>query len=212
MHAYNQIYLNDAMINLADCFDYAVNDCKISLATFLKLFIVTGLAEQFGTANPKYIAGMSGIELATEVCLKSGYMCEFPKMQIRTCKTTEYWCGWVMAYYQWNVGRAFSEIMKHISAEELLAMYPTLHEAPEDKFVDTMEIIIERRNDSEINLKRLRRLQGYSQRLLAEKSGVSLRAIQQYEQGQKDIHKAQAGAVKKLADVLGVSMEDLLSI
>lgn len=210
MHAYNELYLKDAMLNLADCFDYAVNDCKISLDTFLKLFVATGLAEQFGTANPKYTAGMSGIELVEEVCQKSGYMTIIPDMQVRTHKTAEYWCGWVIAYYQWFMGRTFSEIIKYVTAAEILAMYPTLHEASEDKFVDTMEIIIERRTGGDMKLKQLRRLQGYSQRLLAEKSGVSLRAIQQYEQGQKDIHKAQAGAVKKLADTLCVSMEELL--
>ena len=209
--AYNEIYLKDAMANLADCFDYAVNDCEIPLDIFIKLFVATGLAVQFGTANPKYIAGMSGVELAEEVCQKSGYMNTVPKMKVRTNKTAEYWCGWVMAYYQWVIGRTFAEIMKHVTAEEIIAMYPTLHEASEDKFVDTMEIIIQRRTKNERKLKQLRRIQGYSQKLLAEKSGVSLRAIQQYEQGQKDIHKAQAGTVKKLADALGVSMEELLS-
>lgn len=210
MHAYNELYLKDAMTNLADCFDYAVNDCKISLDTFIKLFLATGLATQFGIANPKYIAGMSGVELAEEVCYKSGYLNNVPSMKVRTLKTAEYWCGWALAYYQWYMGRTFAEIMNYITADEIISMYPTLHEAPEDKFVETIEIIITRRTIHEMKLKQFRRLQGYSQKLLSEKSGVSLRAIQQYEQGQKDIHKAQAGAVKKLAKTLGVSMEDLL--
>ena len=41
------------------------------------------------------------------------------------------------------------------------------------------------------NLKRLRKAAGLSQNALAEVSGVPLRTIQQYEQRQKNINKAQ---------------------
>jgi transcriptional regulator with XRE-family HTH domain len=40
---------------------------------------------------------------------------------------------------------------------------------------------------------------------------VSLRAIQQYEQGQKDIRKAQAASVQALAKALGCDVEYLLA-
>ena len=42
------------------------------------------------------------------------------------------------------------------------------------------------------------------------KSGVPLQAIQHYEQGFRSINKAQAGTLKKLVDVLGCSIEDIL--
>ena len=45
---------------------------------------------------------------------------------------------------------------------------------------------------------------------LAEKSGVSLRSIQMYEQKNNDIDKAQAHSLYKLAVALGCSMEDLM--
>ncbi len=63
---------------------------------------------------------------------------------------------------------------------------------------------------SETNLKRIRKSHGYSQRDLAEKSGVSLRSIQMYEQRNKDINKANADALFRLAKTLGCQMEDLL--
>lgn len=61
--------------------------------------------------------------------------------------------------------------------------------ASEDKFVETMEIIVMNKNLS-TRLQFQRRMAGYSQRLLAEKSGVNLRTLQQYESGAKDINKA----------------------
>lgn len=59
-------------------------------------------------------------------------------------------------------------------------------------------------------MKRTRNAIGYSQKQLAELSGVSLRSIQMYEQRQKDINKAQSDSLYRLAKVLGCTMEDLL--
>lgn len=60
------------------------------------------------------------------------------------------------------------------------------------------------------NLKRIREAVGLSQSKLADKSGVSVRMIQHYEQGVKDINKAQAETVYKLANTLNCNMEDII--
>ena len=60
------------------------------------------------------------------------------------------------------------------------------------------------------NLKSLRTKAGMSQSQLAKSSGVTLRMIQHYEQGFKDINKAQALTVWKLAQALGCRIEDIL--
>lgn len=60
------------------------------------------------------------------------------------------------------------------------------------------------------NLKNIRSQRGYSQSKLAELSGVSVRMIQHYEQGVKDINTAQAITVHKLAQALGCNIEELL--
>ena len=62
----------------------------------------------------------------------------------------------------------------------------------------------------EINLKRIRTAKGYSQKQLAELSGVSLRSIQVYEQRREDINKAQSDSLFRLAKALDCTMEDLL--
>ena len=45
---------------------------------------------------------------------------------------------------------------------------------------------------------------------LAKRSGVNERMIQYYENGYKDINKAQAITVLKIADALGCEVRDLL--
>lgn len=59
-------------------------------------------------------------------------------------------------------------------------------------------------------LKKRREAIGLSQSQLAEKSGVNVRMIQNYEQGFKDINKAAAITVYQLAEALNCNMEDLI--
>ena len=61
-----------------------------------------------------------------------------------------------------------------------------------------------------MKLKEKREAVGMSQSELANASGVSVRMIQHYEQGAKDINKAAAITVKKLADALNVKMEEII--
>lgn len=46
--------------------------------------------------------------------------------------------------------------------------------------------------------------------MLSQRSGVSLRMIQQYEQGAKDIRKASASGLLALAGTLHCDIEDLI--
>ena len=59
-------------------------------------------------------------------------------------------------------------------------------------------------------LKKEREGAGLTQVQLAARSGVSLRMIQHYEQGFKDLSKAQARTLKRLAEALEVPMENLI--
>ena len=60
-------------------------------------------------------------------------------------------------------------------------------------------------------LKFMREEKGMTQATLAEKSGVSLRQIQAYEQGYKDINKAQVVTVLKLAEALDCNVYDIIN-
>ena len=60
------------------------------------------------------------------------------------------------------------------------------------------------------NLKRIRNEKNITQKELSEFSGVNIQMIQKYEQGIKDINKAQAETLYKLAKVLDCAIEDLI--
>ena len=67
MHAYPETYLNDAMNNLGNMFDYGLVDLHYDPERFYEQFLTSGVAKQFEQGNPKYVAGLSGPELAIEV-------------------------------------------------------------------------------------------------------------------------------------------------
>ncbi len=207
--AYDEQYLHDAMRNLGEAADYAVNSCNMSLEQFFDLFVATGLATQFGKGIPKIVAGLSGTELVHEIVTKAGIKQELPEVQTEYGCSAEYWCGWILAFYQWNTGRTFKEIFRNVSAKEIEKLYPTLHEASEEKFVDVLNSILARKFTA-TKLQELRKNIGYSQRKLAEKSGVNLRTLQQYEMKAKDINKAATTTLLALSKTLGCRIEDLL--
>ena len=62
----------------------------------------------------------------------------------------------------------------------------------------------------ETKLHVLRKELGVTQKHLAEISGVNIRRIQQYEYGQRDINKAEAIVVFKLAMALKCDFSELL--
>lgn len=105
----------------------------------------------------------------------------------------------------------FREIVSHgLTVSEVCSMY-LLHEADISKFVEAADKMIQKSlSDRETNLKRIRRANGFSQKQLAEVSGVALRMIQLYEQRQNDINKAQASTLSRLARSLNCRLEDLM--
>ena len=214
IYAYYETYLDDAMNNLGDMFDYAVNDCGYDLQDFYDCFIVSGVAESFGCGNPKYVAGLSGIELALEVIYRTlGSRCEIPSSKIFD-KSPEYWVGWALAYYQWYRNLSFFNMEKYgITMERMLSLYPTLHEADITKFVSVADYILKENVSNSIsNLQLIRKANNITQKKLAEKSEVSLRMIQLYEQRERDINKAQVASLVNMAHALHCKIEDLLEI
>lgn len=90
-----------------------------------------------------------------------------------------------------------------------MALYTPYHEMDIRQFADKMDALY-REAKPDTNLKIRRQRAGYSQRELAELSGVPLRTIQQYEQRQKNINKAQVEYLVNLKRVLYCEVEELL--
>jgi len=208
-HAYHEIYLSNAQSVLGSAFDYAINACKIPGNDFIKLFLASSVSKRMERGEPACLAGKSGIELAMDIVIETKGQELRIEQQTNFNRSAEYWIGWAVAYYQWHSGRTYSDIFKVLSFDDLYQMYHPLHEADISKFTDIVDAKM-KEYFPETNLKRIRTTYGCTQAELSERSGVSLRSIQMYEQRNKNINKASADTVYSLAKVLGCSIEDLM--
>ena len=209
IHAYQETYLSKAQASLGDAFDYAINTCEIPGEDFIKFFTASSVSKRMENGEPAFLAGKSGIEIAVDVVLETTGKQLDKAPQEYMGRSREYWIGWAVCYYQWYSARSFSDIFKVLSFEDLQNMYYTLHEADITKFADIVDDKM-RDHFKETNLKRIRTIYGCTQAELSERSGVSLRSIQMYEQRNKDINKASVEALYRISKVLGCTIEDLL--
>jgi hypothetical protein len=138
MTAYSKIYLEDAMANLAAMMDYGSSNYGGTDA-FYDRFLVSNISKQFGKGNPKYVCGMSGIELAEKIVEETGgtpVHSEYKAIR----NPDVYWTGWILAYMQWYSGLPFKTLAdKGIDPGLLMRMYPTHHEADISKTTDILK-------------------------------------------------------------------------
>ena len=211
IHAYHKVYLEKARTNLGRMLDFAAYDLGYDPSEFFDLFMNCGLAELFGKGEFTLTVGMSGVELAYRVLELTKHQVEFPKPRYTADRSPEYWAGWALAYYQWETAMSFEEILEFCPLDEIIRMYSPYHEMDIRHFCDRMNELYRAANP-ETKLKQLRLRAGLSQSELAEQSGVPVRTIQQYEQRQKSINKAQAEYLMMLARALNCKAEDLIEL
>lgn len=214
MPAYPEIYLMSAMENLGEMADSAISLFGVSLSVFWPSFVATDVAREVESGSPFAIVGKSGLELAIDACVQAGLIeyseaIDIARRDMQSGANNDqlmslsraYWCGWSLAHYQWRCGRTFAEIERTLPIDSVEKMYRTFHEESEDRFCEAADEIIASAKEP-CGLKRQRELLGLSQSQLARRSGVGLRAIQQYEQGAKDIAKASYLNIDRLSKVL----------
>lgn len=209
MYAYKETYLNDAREQLGEMFDYAVNVYGMEPDSFWDLFVHSAIARGLSAGEARLIAGMSGYELFAGLL----YECMQKRIEIETVsdidKSVAYWAGWALAYYQWRSGMSYKAIRNcGIRLTEVLDLY-ILHEAPDEKFYEVMAEKMKVTHKGEF-MKRLRAYHHLTQKELSDATGVSLRMVQLYEQGQNDLEKAQAGVALSLAEGLGTDVKELI--
>lgn len=210
MHAYDKTYLDSAMDNLGTMIDCAVNHLGIPMERFYLQFLSSGIDREIEKGNPRFLAGMSGEELVWRVL--DTEVIPLKKETYFVHYGPEYWVGWVLALLQWETGLRFKDIQYGgMDVLTILSLYPTLHEADSAKFLDVaiarMDTV---RKSRPTRLKELRKAAGLTQQQLAARAGVSVRAVQSYEQRYLDISKAEVRAVSNMAEALGCSVEELL--
>ena len=213
IHAYDGLYLENAMRVMGQMLDYAVYDLRMDADDYMHQFVMSGIAEQFEAGNPKYIAGMSGEEVAGVVFCRMRNRYPEKTASAADGRSDMYWTGHALGYYQWETAESFARILADVPVGDMASMYGKYHEMDLRQFRD--EINRRRRVFAyahKLGLKQQRTRMGYSQSMLAERSGVPVRTIQQYEQGQKNINRAAAETVLRLARVLACDPEELLAV
>ena len=166
-------------------------------------FISSGIASLIENGHPRYLAGLSGVEMAIMATGKEA------EADFRVFPGPEYWAGWALAYLQWETCRTFSELsLKGLDIDKVIHMYHPYHEADISKFASDAKKILEQGSRS--RLKTIRKASGLTQESLSAKSDVSLRAIRSYEQNSRSLLKAEAETLLKLSGALGCTIHDLI--
>lgn len=138
-HAYDRMYLHHSRVTLARMLDFAVYGLKYDIAEFFDLFISSGIAKLFGGGEPSVTVGRSGVELAYDVLIELGIEFEYVEpVYPLLYRSEEYWTGWALAYYQWDTGLSFEEIVGRVPIKEIQRMYYPYHEMDIRQFVDEM--------------------------------------------------------------------------
>ena len=209
IHAYDELYLERARSVMAHMLDYAVHGLGYELEDFFKQFLVSEICPKFERGQASVIAGKSGTELVLEIVERDPTEDDQRGEIVLMHRSPEYWLGWSLAYYQWYSNMRISEIMDSVSIKDMRSMYDKYHEMDIRHFAERMdELCHEIRRES--RLKAYRNRIGLSQSELAKKTDIPLRTIQQYEQRQKNINKAQAEYLVRLSKSLYCEPEDLL--
>ncbi len=128
------------MKNLGDFFDFAINTCHYDPAAVTKIFVDSGVAEEFGTGMPVYLVGRTGCEMFRD-CLWNLDMPDPPEQDAMYYfdKSPEFWAGYVLAQYQWKKNIPFEEIFEKVPFSHIVESYSPLHEASFQKFEETMD-------------------------------------------------------------------------
>jgi len=202
IHAYSELYLNDAMTNLAELFNYVLD--AESLDELFFLFIKKGYASEFGKGNV-YFLNMPPHVLYSMITDQKAP--QAPMVELG--RSPQYWCGFVLAYYQWYTGLSFKKIQDKLPPSKIIVLYHPLHEASLEKFVEVANSIVLQK---ETYLERYRKYAKLSQKELASRCGVPLKMIQLYEQRKVNINDAPAHHLLRFSRVLCCTIEDLIEV
>ncbi len=201
IHAYNDDFLPTIQGKLASMFEIAVLKKNIPIDDFAERFLASPVCRALETADPVLALGKSAIELLSIVLGDAPIAIE-----TNSYASPEYWVGYTLAYMQWYFNKPYSQLIAALPCGELLAHYFPYHEMDIRQSIDLFTSGLH----PVCALKRLRTAKNLSQRDLSLLSGVPVRNIKAYEQGEIDISKAQADTLYALSKVLNCSIEDLI--
>ena len=210
IRAYDESYIEDFCETFGEAVDYAVHDCHISSDTFTLWLINSGVAAEIEAGNPRFIAGMSGFELAETVFIRTLRTYSRIAPSFAFSRSREYWSGWALAYYQWFRNISFDRLKRcGITFSVIEDMY-ILHEADRTKLIRVLDEKVMASAQKGRALAYYRKLAHLTQKDLARESGVPLRMIQLYEQGRNDLSKANVSYIYALSEALHCPAAELV--
>lgn len=135
------MYLNDVQKNLGFFFQAALRNLSLPVDEVQRAFLASEISTQIEFANPNFLCGKSGYELA---------ILAFPQYEKKLMDSidepfypqAEYWCGHVLAYYQWYSDKPFAEILGKYPLERILSDYHLMHEADITKMAQAMDAVV----------------------------------------------------------------------
>ena len=202
------LYLGSVMEKLGGFFDICISCLGWQGEDTIRLFVDSGLANEFERQTTKYVSEMTSLELVSYAAKKLDFKQKIsPDVTIKFAKP--YFIGQMIGYFQMKCGMRYGRIFDAISYKRLLELSTLYANLAPAEFA---EILKRELADAPFksHLKQHRKLCGLTQAELASRACVSVRAIQQYEQGVKDIRKASVDTVLRLSRVLQCSIEDLI--
>ena len=140
-YAYSEMYLSDVQKNLGFFFQAALHNLNLSVDEVQRTFLASEIPTQIEFANPNFLCGKSGYELA---------ILAFPQFEKKLLESidepfypeAEYWSGHVLASYQWYSNKPFAEILGKYPLERILSDYLLMHEADITKMALAMDAVV----------------------------------------------------------------------
>ena len=201
--------IKNRMEVLGELFSCVAGKGNEDITSFFRAFSISGLAGEWENGRITELLEAGGSGLYRMVKEKTGLWNGEEETAARAEDAAMAWTGSILAYLQWRSGKRFSDILEDLPVDQIERFYPTLHALTKEQCFDVLREKI-RQNGQKSWIQRQRKRAGLSQKELAERSGVNLRTLQQYEIRDKDINKAALSKVLSMARVLHCRPEDLM--
>lgn len=147
MRGYCKYYVNDVQREMGVLFQAALvrrnefSTLEEFVQAFLKSKVVWGIEHQ----HPHWLGGSSGAEWYMGIL--DDLKVEYTREEIRSLgfyhPDQAFWCGWVIAYYQWLSGIKFKDILRPGLLDDLWSRF-ILHEADISVTVNVLDQLLDR--------------------------------------------------------------------
>ena len=141
--AYPKYYLDAAMENLGNYFEYGVIGCHIDADDLAQLFIQSYLARPFSMGLVRYNVGTTGRGLLCRAFRAVNRPTDSIPFFNKIAISPFYWAGMSVAYYQWYRNTTLENIWQAVPMSRIVQVYYPLHEAGLSKFVDVMDSLLQ---------------------------------------------------------------------